>query len=331
MAKHPHYPMIRPLNPHKDLLAIADLIELCFSETLDQNGRDYIHQLRQIARGGTLYWIGGSSQHIFTPREGFVWEEDGKIVGNLSIFPFHTSRGVEYLIANVAVHPDYRRRGIARLLTEHALENIRQRGGRQAWLNVRDDNQAAYNLYRGLEFSERLRRTHWQFRPNSNDMKHELPKNRAGTDSSIQVRRRQKGEWETQRQWLLINYPMDYHWHLDFHLDWFAPGFFSWLRGITSENRYQHFSISKAHQLIGVATLQSNAREEQFLWMACAPQWENEAFQAFLSYIFNTQMFNRTVTLDYPAQRATHLLQEFGFTPVQTLIWMHRSLTPTII
>jgi len=142
--------MLRPLNPRKDLQFIADLIELCFAETLDQSGREYIRQLRQIAREPSVYWIGRATNHYYAPRQGFVWEEEGRIVGNLSIFPFQTSHGVEYLIANVAVHPDFRRRGIARLLTERALDDIRERGGSHAWLNVRQDNLAAVSLYRQL-------------------------------------------------------------------------------------------------------------------------------------------------------------------------------------
>lgn len=329
MTRYSYPPMIRRLNPRHDLLAIADLIELCFAETLDQNGRDYIRQLRQVAKETSFFWIGASTNQIYAPREGFVWEEQGKIIANLSIFPFQTSRGVEYLIANVAVHPDYRRRGIARMLTERALDYIRERGGRQAWLNVREDNQAAYALYRQLDFSERLRRTHWQYLPPSpNSLQSKNAENQTTPNALIHVGRRIASEWELQKQWLLATYPQDYHWHLDFQLGSFAPGFFAWLRAILNENHYQHYSIRKGQQLIGVASLQSNAREGQFLWMACHPQWELEAFQAFLGFMSNHQLLKRKITLDYPAQRATQILQEFGFVPVQTLIWMQRPLTP---
>ncbi|MCX8062106.1 MAG: GNAT family N-acetyltransferase [Anaerolineales bacterium] len=327
MVKHTYPPLIRRLNPSRDLLAIADLIELCFAETLDQSGRDYIRQLRQIGKETTFFWFEGSSHQIYAPREGFVWEEQGKIIGNLSIFPFQTPRGIEYLIANVAVHPDFRRRGIARWLTERALDYIRERGGRQAWLNVREDNQAAIALYRELGFTEKLRRTHWQYLASSNAK--QPSREQKAQSVSFQIHRRMAKEWETQKQWLLWTYPIDYHWHLDFHLNWFAPGFLSWLRELLNNNRFQHFSIVIAQQLVGVATLQTNARAEQFLWMACNPQMENEAFQAFLNYLLNNQTIKRKITLDYPAQRATSILQEFGFTPMQTLIWMHRSLTHT--
>ncbi len=329
MTKSSYPPPIRKLDPRKDLLAIADLIELCFAESLDQSGRDYIRQLRQVAKDASSFWIGISTNHLYAPREGFVWEEGGKIIGNLSIFPFQTSQGVEYLIANVAVHPNFRRRGIARLLTECALDSIRERGGRRAWLNVRADNQAAYSLYRQLDFSERLRRTHWQYRPSSNAFPKWPSQPIRNPSTSVQIRRRTRSEWELQKRWLLATYPQEYHWHLDFHLDGFAPGFFAWLRGFLNDLRYQHFSILKNQHLIGVATLQSSAREGQVLWVACHPQWEDEALQAFLSHYFNLQAVRGKISLDYPAQRAAPVLQEFGFTPVQTLVWMQRSLTQT--
>ena len=37
-------PNLRPLEPGYDLTAVADLIELCFAENLDADGRRYIRQ-----------------------------------------------------------------------------------------------------------------------------------------------------------------------------------------------------------------------------------------------------------------------------------------------
>lgn len=320
--------MLRPLNPRQDYLLIADLIELCFAETLDQSGREYIRQLRQISREPSAYWIGRAANYFYAPRQGFVWEEEGRVVGNLSIFPFQTPHGVEYLIANVAVHPDFRRRGIARLLTEHALDYIREQGGHHAWLNVRHNNLPAVSLYRQLGFSERLRRTHWQYRYSSSTLQRGQINKGFSPNSGTQIRPRIAADWEMHQHWLLLTYPQEYHWHLDFHLDWFAPGFLAWLRGFLSENRYQHYSILKENRLVGIATLQSNLREGKTLWMACDSEWENEAIEGFLGYFFHNRISQEKITLDYPAQRAMQPLQEAGFIPTQTLIWMERLVEP---
>ncbi|RPJ49686.1 MAG: GNAT family N-acetyltransferase, partial [Chloroflexi bacterium] len=113
---------IRKVNIRQDLLAVADLIELCFANTLDEDGREYLRQLRWTARDmNYLSWLQGAAERISTPLYGFVWEENGQIIGNLSLIPLNRGGRLVYLIANVAVHPDHRRRGIGRLLTQEAL------------------------------------------------------------------------------------------------------------------------------------------------------------------------------------------------------------------
>ncbi len=92
---------------------------------------------------------------------GYVWQQDGRIIGNVSLIPYFIRSQRYFLIANVAVHPDYRRQGIARRLTEEAITHARQRSAPATWLHVREDNQAAVELYLSLGFVERARRTTW--------------------------------------------------------------------------------------------------------------------------------------------------------------------------
>lgn len=58
----------------------------------------------------------------------------------------------EIHINNVAVRPDFRGRGVGRLLMKTALSWGRERGARQAVLEVRAGNDAAHQLYRGCGF-----------------------------------------------------------------------------------------------------------------------------------------------------------------------------------
>ena len=39
------------------------------------------------------------------PLTGYVWEQDGRIVGNASLIPFRDNGKRIFLIANVATHP----------------------------------------------------------------------------------------------------------------------------------------------------------------------------------------------------------------------------------
>ncbi len=79
---------------------------------------------------------------------GMVAEDEGLVVG------FMTGMAVvdEFHLHNLAVHPDFRGRGVARGLLKAAESLCRQRDFRRILLEVREDNQAARNLYLGLGF-----------------------------------------------------------------------------------------------------------------------------------------------------------------------------------
>jgi ribosomal protein S18 acetylase RimI-like enzyme len=96
---------------------------------------------------------------------GFGWEEDGHIVGNVNTALFRRRGKTIWVIANVAVHPGYRRRGIARTLVFQAMQHARERGAASIWLQVRDDNPGAIQLYAQLGFVTRSHRTIWMVEP----------------------------------------------------------------------------------------------------------------------------------------------------------------------
>ena len=79
---------------------------------------------------------------------GMVAEDEGLVVG------FLTGMAVvdEFHMHNLAVHPDFRGRGVARGLIKAAESLCRQRDFRRILLEVREDNEAARNLYLGLGF-----------------------------------------------------------------------------------------------------------------------------------------------------------------------------------
>src|SRR5215210_3453697 len=148
--KHPH---VRPLNVIRDLSTVADLIELCFAPTMDNEGQRYLSDMRRASRDDSfLNWATHLAETTSLPLTGYVWEQDGHIVGNASLIPFRDKGKRVYLIANVAVHPAYRRRKIAQVLTQYAIEHARAEKTTAIWLHVRDDNPAAIKLYTNLGF-----------------------------------------------------------------------------------------------------------------------------------------------------------------------------------
>jgi ribosomal protein S18 acetylase RimI-like enzyme len=140
---------IRPIRPHDDIAAILDLIELGFKDELDPKGWAMLSEMRQLVHQQGFFRVlsGGTLE-----TQGFVWVEDGTIVGNLSIrraAPYHTHGR---LIGNVVVHPDYRGRGIGRALMERAIATAKSRSIRWIGLEVRASNAIACGLYRRLGF-----------------------------------------------------------------------------------------------------------------------------------------------------------------------------------
>ena len=100
---------IRRLDVHRDLSEAADLIEMCFGSQMDPDGHTYLRNIRRAARNNDhLRWLPGPAEQATYPLFGYVWEENHKIIGNISLIPVLFKGSWRYLIANVAVHPDYR-------------------------------------------------------------------------------------------------------------------------------------------------------------------------------------------------------------------------------
>jgi ribosomal protein S18 acetylase RimI-like enzyme len=150
---------LRPVKPRRDLAAIADLIEFVFADTLDAGGRSVIREMRFLSRSGPLLWMVARLNNAIPLVRGFVWIEQGQLVGNVSLAPTGYDRG--WIIANVAVYPAYRRRGIARQLMHTALDWVVQHGA-FATLQVAADNMAARTLYESLGFEVQRTFTRWR-------------------------------------------------------------------------------------------------------------------------------------------------------------------------
>jgi ribosomal protein S18 acetylase RimI-like enzyme len=145
---------IRPLHPARDLDGLAHLIEEAFGEELSEGGKHILHELRLLSRLGPLgvLFVGPGSQ-VDGMFDGFVWEQEGQVVGNVTLSR-PTRHPTRWQISNVAVLEAYRGRGIGRQLMEAAIDLALQRGGRTAFLFVRDNNPWAIHLYQSLGFVE---------------------------------------------------------------------------------------------------------------------------------------------------------------------------------
>jgi ribosomal protein S18 acetylase RimI-like enzyme len=309
---------IRDFDLRRDLRPAADLIELCFAERLDEDGRRYVAQMRQAAGNRRLLRLAGVAPSSVTlPVNGLVWEEQGELVGNLSMLAVNVAGNRAYLIANVAVHPDHRRRGIAKTLTEEAIARIGARGIDEVWLHVDEDNDAARRLYDQLGFIEQARRTTWHVEPASNLQRLERGARFGG---------RRAKDWPKQEEWLRRLYPPRVIWHMPLRISLLRPGLGGALARFFSERRFQQWSAWQGRDLLGVCAWQSSHTQADWLWLAVEQEREEAAMQALLPQAFEKLKPRRTLALDYPTGRGEDILEQHGFRRHQTLIWMERGL-----
>ncbi len=316
----PNSSQLRPFDVRKDLNAVADLIETCFADTLDEDGRRYVNQMHAAARNlGYLRWALAVAENAPMPFSGFVWEENGYLAGNLSLIPYKYQDKRCCLIANVAVDPAYRRKGIARSLTNSAIEHARKRGIDEIWLHVRSENESAMIMYQSLGFVERAQRTTWEIKPRSQN-RVASQTNTEPTDLSIS--RPQRRYWDQYRRWLRDIYPPELTWHQPFHLTALQPGLLGSVYRFFTGRHIRQWAAQQGQRHIGILTWQPHTKHADHLWLASSADNEERVIAALLPVARRQLARRRRIILDYPAGRAILALHDQGFRIQQTLIWM---------
>jgi len=313
---------IRPLDVNRDMLAVAALIEECFASTLDPDGREYLHHIRRAVEDPSLIrWTWTTDEEVSSPLFGYVWEEDDRIVGNLTLIPARKGNEWVYIIANVAVHPDYRRRGIARQLTLRALDHLREHRISSAWLQVREDNPAAHHLYLSVGFVERSRRALWLS---------SHPMMRSPTVMGVRVTGRRWRDWKFQREWLQRTYPPDVRWNLSLSISRFnANPFYQFLQWMMGGNQRHWVARSKSAdpRPWGFLSWEHLTSYTQMLWVAANPAHEEEALMALLPRAQEELAhFHLPLGVNYPAGKAEDAFRACGFHLHSVLIWMEHRL-----
>jgi ribosomal-protein-alanine N-acetyltransferase len=99
-----------------------------------------------------------------TASRCWVAEVDGRlagmVVGWMLVDEMH--------IATIATHPDFRRQGIARALLSHTLSHAIDEGAQSSFLEVRESNLAAQEMYRQFGYQATGRRRRY-YRDNDED------------------------------------------------------------------------------------------------------------------------------------------------------------------
>ncbi len=315
-------PHIRAIDLKRDLMKIADLVDLSFADHMDAEGHDYLHHMRATARSALfLSYAGTCPENSAYPFHGYVWEEHGEVIGNLTLIYLRRKDRRVYFIANVAVHPDHRGKGIARQLTERALRHVAEHQGSTVYLQVRDDNPTAMHIYQAAGFEEITRRTTWTFDGKSAHKK--------STNGKAKVGKPSQEDWEQQKTWLSELYPPSISWNLSFNMSVLEPGVHSWLKRLFTGNLVRHWAVHADSRLHGVLSWEKGPFQTDSLWLATTPVWEDEVVSALIPTAFHSIGSPKRVMMNYPAGRAIDALHEAGMREQITLVWMKKQLVPS--
>jgi GNAT superfamily N-acetyltransferase len=308
-------PQLRPLNILRDLPGVADLVEKCFADTMDSEGRRYLQQMRRAGQDNVfMRWAANAADSVSMPLSGYVWEENGEIIGNVSLIPYREKKKRIFLIANVAVRQDYRRRGIGRALTAAAMQHAQARHGAATWLHVRDDNPGAIALYLSLGFQELARRTLWQAKPDQN----------ASVDGAgISITKRFGRDWSQQDSWLQRTYPALMNWYQPMPWQSLRPGLGPLIYRFMMDYDVRHWVARRENGTASaMLSWQAMAGMNDRLWASAAPNGSEGALTALLLYARRNLPWRQTLMLDYPAGEYHAAIEAAGFQPHRTLLWM---------
>ena len=321
---------LRPMDPMKDLRGVADLIEAAFANELDHSGQNALKELRWLSRfKPILWWMVYSNPDHTDFLSGFVWEEDGKIVGNITINRAGTG-AQRWLISNLAVSEKHRQRGIARGLMYAALELVKEYNGRMVSLQVRQDNEPARHLYEQFNFKEISGTVH--LRTDDVPRAKQLP-----IPPAVKLRERQldmadaKSAYDlacaatpltVQKEWPI----RQRHFRLNSseHIN-------NLFRQLWGGGATQHWVVEDGHRFVAVVHIQPGGwGKNHKIDLTVHPDWRGVLEQPLLNraLVYLYQWPQRAIDVRHPTYHpeAITAYKELGFQETQTLLWMKKEM-----
>lgn len=314
---------LRPINLNTDIPGILRLLELVFGASLRAEGRPIIASNDLAAQSPAILWrLMPAAAKLSL---GFVWEADGRIVGNVTVLT--TEMPGRYLVVNVAVHPDYRRQGIARLLMKQVETLVRQRNGHQILLQVVKQNTAAIDLYNLLKYTTVGSVTQWA---TSVSRLRRLELNVEGSSPRIRELKRQDSSaaFALDRQAL---HP-DLHWPEPLQPDAYKTGFWVSARNFLNGRQTETWVVAgeERNQLVGLGRIESEWGRAHHLTLRVHPAWQGRLERPLLAKMIRRLKASsrRNVRLEHPDddELVNALLQEANFQPRRTLTHMRLDL-----
>ncbi|MBC8099922.1 MAG: GNAT family N-acetyltransferase [Armatimonadetes bacterium] len=319
---------MRPINLSTDLAALADLIELVFADTMDNNGRAALREMRMLSRVGVgLNMLSRLNEMALGINMGYVWFEDHKLVGNVSIYNthWHADLGSAWIIANVGVHPDYQRRGIARRLMQASLNAIQQHGGGAVILQMDADNDPARALYLSLGFRAERVWTVWR-RPAAARLPMQL------ATSDVHIVNRRNSEWRAEfalAQQVRPAVQGGVGWMRPLHANLFRPSLLKWLNNLSNLRSIERLVIRAKHAqaLHAALWIERNGFASTRLTLMVDPEYAGLYDEALLSTAVRRYGGN-TLMIEHPNDELTvnATLERYRFIRQRTIVHMRAEL-----
>jgi ribosomal protein S18 acetylase RimI-like enzyme len=313
---------MRPVNLRTDLAQLADLIELVFADTMDSGGRAALREMRMLSKFGVgLNMLSRMNEMALGINLGYVWIENGKLVGNVSVYPARLPAGFGsgWIIANVGVHPDYQRRGIAKRLMLASMEMIHERGGDFAILQVDYDNPAAIRLYQQLGFIEERAWSLWR---RTGSARLPVPVETEG----VVIGWRRNSEWQAEYALARRVRPEEkggLGWLRPLYPGLFRTGFFSWLNDLFNMRQFERLVIREGDIIRASLWVDNGFGSSTRLTLMTDPDPSGIYNEALIGTAVR-RFGGDTLTIEHPFDDhvGNHILERYRFYRQRSIIHM---------
>lgn len=312
--------VVRPVNARKDISQIPDLIESGFHRWLDSDSLSFIRSMRENAASMKKHPVTSRLLPLSFPMEGVVCEaNDGKLIGNISVFDVEVNGVKSSLIANVCVDSEHRGEHIASQMLDEVFALCRSKKSDAIYLQVRRETGDAVEMYlkRGFEVTDE--RDSWI-----------CPKNlrRKGEPIAwLNIEEPDRSDKNRFESLFARAYPKTVTWNLGYQ-----PGLFPF----SGMDRVK----AKIDNVKGTFKTVSDPERGVLAWFAVQPTesiadnlWliPNEACDEgklieVLRLITQTYGTARALTVNVAHDSFSETLKEAGFARHNHLLWMKKSL-----
>jgi GNAT superfamily N-acetyltransferase len=309
---------VRPINLNKDLPQVVRLLEQVFGESV-RDGQQ-IFNPGGLADSAAFLWRLNLNTNRLSP--GFVWEENGRIVGNVTLLPSQSAG--RYLVANVAVHPDYRRQGIARLLMDETVDAVKGRGGHVIFLQVDKGNEAAVALYQKMGFQSLGHMAHWQSSPSRLRL---LRGQNGAVPAGPPIRPLPGNRWQEAYELDRQSLPTGLDWPDVLPTDAYKRTWWQRLVDFFNGRHAETWStLDSQNRLSGLASIYSEWGRPHQLVVRVHPAWQGQLERPLLAKLIRRLNYlpQRRIRIDHSDNDETmnQLLREANFSVKRTLTHM---------